>query len=264
MQIRPISEIQEQQRIPQLGRIRVGSMEQKKSPYWILSGGRLDMLEILAGRYGGEPQEWEGSQSPDPYRLVTRTPVESPLEVILPPDALSEPRYERWDGPKMLRACDGVNMIGYPKTGGAPVEDTCKCTGLDNPPCKPKTHVRLMFPETPIGVWRLSTNSLNAMLEMQAAIDIIRLASSRGFPRAGLVLSHRKSGGNKIRVPVLTSTASWDALEAANGAIGVGPGEPRVEIEAGRTKPTETPVALPLGAEVIDVEALDDDDEDLL
>ena len=254
----PIAELTSRPRIAELGRIRAGkSVETKKgwrrpvnSPTWILTAQTPENLEVLAGEYGGTVEEWtEGNKTSDRYRLITETET---LHVVLPPDPLSVPVYERWDGGQIRRRCDGVTCTGWPKDGSPPVEVPCKCVDVDDSRyhCKIKQHLSVILPQCPVGVWRLSMGSMNAAREMSASVDIIRMASRAGLPRAVLTRREAKSGEKEYRVPVLTTVASFDELEAAANRSGA-PALPPADVP---------PMAVPAGARaVLEAGPIDDD-----
>lgn len=256
--ITPIDEIRH--RIAEIGRIRTGySVERKKrskegtwmapvkSDTWVLTSTRPDILAVLAERYGGQVDEWDDDRTQHTHRVITTTPVGEPLEVVLPPEPLGDPAYEMWESGSIRRRCNGVTVLGWPRDGSPPFEKDCICKGVDDPAkqCKPTTHLSLMFPESPVGVWRLTTRSYNAMAELRSSVEVIKAASMVGLPRAHLRVEIRRKPGKEYPVPVLTSMSTLAELEdaALNGAAG------RLESGAPPAR-----MALPAGAEVIDLE----------
>ena len=248
----PISELKKQARPSELGRIRPGfSVEKPKkgggtrmapvdSRTWVLTAQTRDGLDKLAEDYGGEVEPWADDRTTDRWRLITDTEA---LHVVLPPKALSEPAYEKWERGFIRRRCDGVTCTGYPRDGSPPVDVPCICATVDDSRlhCKLKQHVGFILPQVPLGIWRLVTTSGNAARELIDSIEIIRLASQAGLPRAVLTRQDRVSGEKHYRVPVLTTAASFDQLEAAAAGRA-----PVLDRGAG----TPPPLALPPGGVV--------------
>ena len=234
--MKPIAQI-ERSRLPQIGRIRMGKkvpmrngkMRPSSSETWILTSSRKEPLDALAERYGGQVKEWD-SDSRDTYILETGSDV---LKVVLHPDGMQEPRYEKWTKGKCLRRCDGVVCTGYPAEGD-PIDVACPCNATGDVQCKPKTHLNFMLPETTLGFWRLTTGSFTAIPELFGSAQVIQGATKFGFPEAELRIDSREGDGKKWKVPVLTSAATMNQIVA--GAAGT---ETRVQIEAPQTSQPE-------------------------
>lgn len=223
MGIVPIKQIKP--RLPEIGRIRPGisvertSKSGKKyqspanSETWVLTAQQRDNLDRLADVYGGVVEAWEEDRTRDAWRLVTEATA---LTVILPPGALSEPCYEKWERGQIRRRCDGETLVGFPRDGSQPVEVDCICATVDDTEkhCTPKSHLNVLFPETPVGVWRLTTTSRNAMAELAASVEIINMAAHVGLPRAMLTRQFRTSGEKQFWVPIVTTEATFEELES--------------------------------------------------
>ena len=208
----PIAQRLKTPSLPQVGRIRMGKKTEKGTErvnHWILTSSRRDQLEILAAEYGGKVKEWTDTTSKDKFRLQTGT---DELEVILHPEGIQEPLFELWDGGGCRRRCDAITCTWFPKDGSQPVEGACPCNKSGDVLCKPKTHLRVMFPQTVLGFWRLVTSSNTAIPELFGSAEVIREASNRGYPNAVLRIEHRSSGFKQWTVPVLTSTATMGQL----------------------------------------------------
>ncbi len=228
----PIKDLKPQ--LPQLGRIRMGmqvptksgnNMRPAKSQTFIFTGQRPELLDAIAADYGGTIEEWDNDKTADTHRLVTEART---VEVALFGDVLSEPCYEKWDGGTMRRRCDGVTVTGYPKDGSDPVDIDCICQGVDDESkhCKPKTHLTVMMPQTPIGGWRMVTSSMNAMRELHASYQAIvgsaqqspdvmtRQAADGGLFKARLSMVERVSGEKQFVVPTLTADVTVGQLLA--------------------------------------------------
>lgn len=217
--------------LPQSGRIRMGTTTESRngktiptsSDTWILTSSRPEDLSILAEVYGGQVERWEQDRSADSHRLVTET---NTLDVILHSSALGEPRYELWKGSQIQRRCDGRICTGYPRDAKGnvmpPMEVPCLCNQKDADDCKPKTHLSLLLPQVPLGVWRLVTSSSHALRELFGSVEVLRAAQSVGLPVGQLRIDKRQGEGKKYSVPVLSSRATMhDMLAASNGGTPV-------------------------------------------
>lgn len=257
-------------RMSDLGRIRGGYKGDRRpieSRTWILSAQTPDNLELLADIYGGTVEHKERSDSDDKYWLTTES---EGLEVVLPDEPLSEPRWQKWNGKFLARNCDAVTCTVFEK-GKRPIETDCLCQGIDSERdwCKPKMHLSVILPQCPIGAWRLVTTSKNAVAELQTSIDLIRAASSLGFPRAVLTRVDRTSGEKQYRVPTLTTKASFEQLEAAASqaaAVGAVPAAPalghtRMELPAGAVNVPSDVSEFWEDDDVIDAELVDEPQE---
>lgn len=261
MKIIPVSEIKH--RLPQTGRIRLGSQDgnrAKRSETFILSSQRRDVLEPLAGRYGGSIEPWENRKTDDKWRVFTES---DRIEVALPREPLSAPGYVAYRGSRLTRRCDGTTCIGYPEDG-PPVEVPCLCLQEDREskrPCRPRTHLSVLLPESPIGQWRLVTGSAYAQQELYASAEAILLAAQIGLPRAWLTIETRTQPGKIFQVPVLTSMHSLQELERASQSAPDALPESSAANSAELARPT--PMALPRGAEIVDAEIMEDLAEEL-
>lgn len=229
-----MSIIQLQRRIAEVGRIRIGQQVStgrgKKRPTKLetfrLTSPNRTRIEQAARLYGGEVVEWEAPAG-NQFEVVTKTDV---LPVIVPPsDMAFSQYYELWSGGGCLRRCDGATeSIG---------DQPCICDP-DNRECAIHTRLSVMLRDlTGLGLWRLDTSGYFAALELQGAVDVMRMAAAAGkMLPAALRLEQRqiKRPNEQVKrfaVPVLDVEVSpaqllggGDMLDAGTLAIeGHGP-----------------------------------------
>lgn len=182
----PIKDIQIRMR--ELGRIRMGRKQASKSgkgtfptklSTWRLTSQSKELLEALAGVYGGTVARWEDEKAPGvQWELTTTTSV---LDVIVPPGQVGSQWYEMWSADGCTRRCDGeVNQI----TGKA-----CACPADLNEraelaakgkACKPTTRLSLILKGCPeVGLWRVQSTGRNAATEMAAIAQVCELATAQ-------------------------------------------------------------------------------------
>lgn len=286
--MKPVKLAELEARIPDIGRIRAGHQVQKqrkdgKGTYmasvqtlnWILSAQTTDNLEILQAvpEIGGTIEAWPDPNTTDRFRLYTET---EQLHVVLPPGALSEPSYQRWGGGRLIRRCDGETCQAWPKDMAETIKaweqkfpgkpppnprDTsvtipCVCHDLDDErlQCQPKQHLGVLLPQVTIGQWRLVTSSMNALRELKASVEIVRLASAVNLPRAILTRVDRVSGEKQFRVPIVTTAATFDQIQAAAEALGALPGGGVAGTPVAIAAGTVPPMAIPAGAVTAPIE----------
>lgn len=210
MSIIPIGDIQ--RRLPLDGRLRMGKKNDRGLPTssttWLISSADKEKVDKVADVYGGTVESFNKDQ----WRVET---THKKLRVVLPPDSLYQ-AYELWKGSTRSRACDGVTCTGYP-ADGPPVEVGCLCAkawaeeGIPRK-CSGKSRLSVILPDVSTGTWRLDTSSGNALAELPASVELIRAASTVGFPEAELRIERRSSGGKNFVVPVLGSASTFDEM----------------------------------------------------
>lgn len=172
-----MSIIQIQRRIAEAGRIRIGQQvaagRGKKRPtkletFRLTSPNRARIAEA-ARLYGGEVAEWEAPAGMQ-WEVVTKTDV---LPVIVPPSDMAFSQfYELWSGGGCQRRCDGATE--------SISDQPCICNP-DNRECDIHTRLSVMLRDlTGLGLWRLDTSGYFAALELQGAVDVMRMAAAAG------------------------------------------------------------------------------------
>lgn len=250
-----------QRRSQEIGRLRIGqSLVSAKgvkyparlSTFRFTTRSRL-AASAVAETYGGTMGDWEGNEGF--HEVITKADA---LGVMVPPhDDFTTSWMEAWLAGKPKRRCDGVlERIG----GGACIcphttnEDgdsvldfvtIMEMAGRREDVCKPVTRISVILPELPgLGVWRLDTSSVYALMEIQDAAGLLTAAREKQIPvPAMLRIDQRKrvtqTETKRFPVPVLEIAVSF--RELASGALSSGglatqlppaPGETRRAITA--------------------------------
>lgn len=255
-----------QRRSQEIGRLRIGqtlvSAKGRRYP------SRLDTFRFttrsrlaaaaVAEVYGGTMGDWEGYEGF--YEVITKADA---LGVMVPPhDDFTTSFMEAWQGGKPKRRCDGqLERIGggaciCPHTtsdDGEDVLDLVKIMEMAErreDVCKPVTRISVILPELPgLGVWRLDTSSVYALMEIQDAAGLLTAARDKKIPvPAMLRIDQRKrvtqTETKRFPVPVLEIAVSF--RELASGALSTGglatqlppaPGQDRRELPAAAARP---------------------------
>jgi hypothetical protein len=194
-----------QRRIAEVGRIRIGQQVKSgkttrpsKLDFFRLTSPNRQRIEQAARLYGGDVKEWEAPAGAQ-WEVITKTAV---LPVIVPPSDMAFSQwYELWSGGGCLRRCDGaVDSIG---------DQPCVCNP-ESRQCDIHTRLSVMLRDMPgLGLWRIDTSGYYAALELQGAVDVMRMAAAAGtMLPAQLRLEQRmiKRAGEQTKrfaVPVL-------------------------------------------------------------
>ena len=153
---RPLAPIIIQQRLTELGRIRIGEKgargEPKQRSTFRLTSASERLLRSAQAVYGGAVQPWKDAPDEGYFELATTT---AELDILIPPTVASYSQsLELWDRGGCIRRCDGITE----QLSGKP----CMCRP-DARECQVTTRVSVMLPRLPgLGVWRLDTKGWNA------------------------------------------------------------------------------------------------------
>jgi hypothetical protein len=194
-----------QRRIHEAGRIRIG--QQITSSNGKTRPAKLDTFRLTspdrrriadaAKLYGGTPKEWAAPAGRQ-YELITEVDT---LPVVVPPaDMCFSQNYELWSAGGCVRRCDGHTE--------SLSDGQCLCDP-DKRDCAIHTRLSVMLKDLAgLGVWRIDTSGYYAAVELQGAVEVVRLAAGHGqMLPAVLRLEQRmvKRGGQTRRfaVPVL-------------------------------------------------------------
>jgi hypothetical protein len=166
-----------QRRIAEVGRIRIGqqvatgrgkSRPAKLDTFRLTSPNR-QRIEQASRLYGGDVAEWEAPAGAQ-FEVITKTDA---LPVIVPPSDMAFSQwYELWSGGGCQRRCDGhTDSIG---------DKPCVCDP-DKRECSIHTRLSVMLRDMPgLGLWRIDTSGYYAALELQGAVDVMRMAAAAG------------------------------------------------------------------------------------
>jgi hypothetical protein len=265
-----------QHRLPQSGRIRTGvkggRQGRKSINTFRVTSPDPELLEPVAQRYGGEIKPWNDDKSGDHFEVITRS---SKMQVILPPDPLTE-WYELWKGDRgLLRRCDGESCeLATQSPDGPEIQRVdCICARKEVLDCRYKLRLNVLLPEVAtLGTWRLDTSSRYAREEIPGVVDLIEMAQGRGLYNAVLRLEQRTLPGKRFNVPVLDPGVSVESLLAGEsrlhalpvtpspvGELAAGDGE--AEVSAALASPPDqfkTDTILPVPDDVVDAIVIDE------
>jgi hypothetical protein len=222
-----------QQRIRELGRIRIGQVVKsgtktrpEKLDRFRLTSASRELLEKVAGLYGGTVAEWTPANGGvQQWEVVTES---ARLPILVPPQPVTQ-WYELWSGGGCQRRCDGEREML--------TDRPCLC---DPDPtdraCKPTTRLNVVLRDVEgLGVWRLETHGYYAAVELPGVAEL--LAQAGGYITGHLGLEQRTAKREgKTRhwmVPVIEVDVTPTALlSGAAGPVGqIGPGTGSAEGE---------------------------------
>ena len=242
--VRPISELRDNSRMVEAGRIRIGAKVANKAanarskdrPAALdkmrFTSIHRDLIEKLAEIYGGTPQAWNEptANPPNQWQVITTS---DRVRVVVPPGSYTQD-YEAWSEGGCLRRCDGITCQMSVQTGDNQWELSdlpCKCAEQQVLLCKTKTRLTVMIPDIPFrGTWRLETSSEYAAREIPGMLDVMDAVSkASGYLVAELGLSQRKvirpnprtgvPETKRFTVPILTLTHTPEQIASGSGML---------------------------------------------
>jgi len=212
-------------RMPEAGRIRLGertARAMKSLDHLRFTSPRRDLIDQIAGQYGGRVAEWNEPSSTSPHQFQVTITAEL-VDVYLVPSGLNT-QYEAWEGGGAARRCDGETCeIPIQTADGYDMQPVpCLCRAQNVALCKPYTRMQLILPTIAFaGTWRLETKGWNAAHELPGMYDMIStLASSGQMITAQLGIEQRQkvNRGRKQYFVVPRLTIAQTALEIQAGA----------------------------------------------
>lgn len=194
-----------QRKIAESGRIRIGQQvdtgrgkrPEKLTTFRLTSPDR-SRIEQAAQLFGGTVQPWQAPAGAQ-WEVVTETDA---LNVIVPPSDMAFSQwFELWSAGGCARRCDGHTET----ITDAP----CVCDP-DNRECSIHTRLSVFLADLRgLGFWRVDTSGYYAAVELQGAVEVLKLAAARGqMLPARLCLEQRMvkrvgQGTRRFAVPVL-------------------------------------------------------------
>jgi len=212
-------------RMPEAGRIRLGertARAMKSLDHLRFTSPRRDLIDQIAGQYGGRVAEWNEPSSTSPHQFQVTITADL-VDVYLVPGGLNT-QYEAWEGGGAARRCDGETCeIPVQTADGYDMQPVpCLCRAQNVALCKPYTRMQLILPTIAFaGTWRLETKGWNAAHELPGMYDMIStLASSGQMITAQLGIEQRQkvNRGRKQYFVVPRLTIAQTALEIQAGA----------------------------------------------
>ena len=192
----PINPIVLQRRHAELGRIRLGDkgakgQPQKLSTFRFTSPNR-DLIEQVAGLYGGDAQPWDNDGKPE-FEVTTEA---KSVPVIVVKGGFSQ-WLETWTGGGCAHRCDGVtNDL---------TKEPCDPDDPDHQNAKPTTRLSVMLRDVEsLGVWRMESHGWNTAAELPSMAELAQVVGD--LVPAVLHLVERSS---KIKVRGKITTARY-------------------------------------------------------
>lgn len=209
-----------QQRIREVGRIRLGDKGPKGEPRKLTTFRFTSFdkraIEAAAELYGGTCQPCTSKDLEGQFEVITNA-----SEITIMASALDASQYlELWSGGGCQRRCDGQTEL----LSGKP----CMCEP-GNEACKPTTRLPVILPDLPgLGVWRLESKGWNCAAELVQSFELLRSLNGRREMAEGLLAIEERRGkvdGNTVRfmVPVIRISHTPRALIAMRDAMGAVP-----------------------------------------
>jgi hypothetical protein len=167
-----------------LGHIRLGIFKGRapsQTDSFVFTSTDRQRLEPLAEDFGGKVEGYtpQGAGT-DRWRLISETDAFTALFPFADERNLSQD-WMLWKRSGLQRKCDGYTCSVYTtdeESGEIDVEDTaCICAAKDERECSPETRIRLLIPQTGLGIWELTTGSKIAALDLYAQYQFIAAAS---------------------------------------------------------------------------------------
>lgn len=253
----PITALEQQQRLRQLGEIRIGHVvkmngtnkrgEQKTRPEKLskfrFTSPSKDLLEKVADLYGGKVQPWTPANG-DPAEFEVYSEATS-VPILIPPRAISL-WYELFQSRRLVRRCDGqveqrrgVRCVCDPK-GQLPWSADRECDI--------KLRLSVMLADVPaVGQWLLQSKGKNAAVEIPPMAQI--LASAQEYVSGRLSLEPRttyplEGAPFHYVVPFIeVDQKPLELMQGGNGRSAIGGGAKALDgdrkaIESGRSAPT--------------------------
>lgn len=229
----PIDLLGEQQKLRQIGEIRIGQLVQiggtdrrgkprtmpKKLDKFRFTSPSKPLLEEVAKLYGGEVQAWQPANGgPSEWELFSTV---DRLPVLVRGRATSE-WFELYDGPRCVRKCTGSREVI--SAGSCLCDPDGNLGWWDDRPCKPTTRLMVMLQDVPaIGEWLVVSRGRNAAETLPPMARF--LAQAQGHVPALLGIEERitypagDKPPNRFMVPILEVFQAPLELIAGRGSV---------------------------------------------
>jgi hypothetical protein len=209
-----------QRREMEAGRIRFGNKvgnRPNRLDHPLLTGPDRDLILTVAEAYGEDCTVWPGGEG------QWQVEINADLNVLIPvqPEPVSQ-WWERWSGGGCMRRCDGVTDIIN--------DQPCDCDKTaEKRACSATTRFVVLLPETGDARWRVETKSINAAMELPAALEAAVGERTGEVIPAVLSVVQRPGKKGKVPVPVIRITKSAGDSAPAEQAGSVALPASRVE-----------------------------------
>jgi hypothetical protein len=165
-----------------LGHIRLGYFDEAKgyprqSETLIFTSADADRLKPLQRELGGSIERYspQGSGT-EPWRLISDADAITVLFPFPDPEGNLSQSFELWGAGGIKRRCDGFTcaLITVDEVTGewSEEESPCLCD-RDARECAPNTRLRVILPQTGLGIWELQTGSIIGATELHDQVRFI-------------------------------------------------------------------------------------------
>jgi type III secretion system FlhB-like substrate exporter len=209
-----------QRREMEAGRIRFGNKVgnlPNRLDHPLLTSPDKDLIDLIAAAHKVPSTPWPGCEG------QWQVEIDGDLNVLIPvqPEPVSQ-WWERWSGGGCMRRCDGVTDIIN--------DQPCDCDKTaEKRACSATTRFVVLLPETGDARWRVETKSINAAMELPAALEAAVGERTGEVIPAVLSVVQRPGKKGKVPVPVIRITKSAGDSAPAEQPEGVAPSGSRVE-----------------------------------
>jgi len=158
------------------GHIRLGVFDTKRgaprqTETFVFTSPDRQRLEPIARDFGGELERYEPQGGgEEPWRVVSETDAFTALFPGPWADENVAQSWELWARSGPSRFCTGktCELISYDEETGERLVDSveCICRRQGTRECKAETHIRLLLPQTGLGIWELTTGSKIGAIEL--------------------------------------------------------------------------------------------------
>jgi hypothetical protein len=163
-----------------LGHVRLGTFNGRyptQSDTLIFTSTDVERLKPLQRTLGGSIERYEPQGAgTEPWRLVSDADTLTFLFPFADMDGNLSQSWELWGGAGLKRRCDGFTcaLIDVDElTGERSEEETpCICAAGERE-CAPTTRLRLLLPQTGLGIWELVTGSIVGATELYDQVRFI-------------------------------------------------------------------------------------------
>jgi hypothetical protein len=212
-----------QRREMEAGRIRFGNKvgnRPNRLDHPLLTSPDRELIEVVANAYGLTAERWSADDS---QWQVELNKDDGELRILIPvtPEPVSQ-WWERWSGGGCMRRCDGVTDIIN--------DQPCDCDKTaEKRACSATSRFIVLLPETGDARWRVETKSINAAMELPAALEAAVGERTGEVIPAVLSVVQRPGKKGKVPVPVIRITKSAGDSAPAEQAGSVALPASRVE-----------------------------------
>jgi type III secretion system FlhB-like substrate exporter len=186
-----------QRREMEAGRIRFGNKvgnRPNRLDHPLLTSPDKDLIDLIAAAHKIPSTPWPGGEG------QWQVEIDGDLNVLIPvsPEPVSQ-WWERWSGGGCMRRCDGVTDIIN--------DQPCDCDKTaEKRACSATTRFVVLLPETGDARWRVETKSINAAMELPAALEAAVGERTGEVIPAVLSVVQRPGKKGKVPVPVIRIT----------------------------------------------------------